>query len=148
MLIFLLKKRKDIPVKSSIYISILFIFCCALTHIMEIVNVWIPYYMHTGLVKSFTAIVSIVATVVLYRNLKKIIELPSFEELGDKLFHDMSGVMEQLPIGIILADARQGSISYSNHYVSQLFGYSNKELIGQKIELLLPNALREKHVAL
>jgi len=48
-------------------------------------------------------------------------------------------------LGIIIADA-EGIIHQVNPYTNRLFGYAPGELIGQKIEVLIPKSLREKHV--
>ena len=48
-------------------------------------------------------------------------------------------------IGIIISDA-SGLIQQINPYTSRLFGYEDQELVGQKIEILIPRNLREKHV--
>jgi PAS domain S-box-containing protein len=46
--------------------------------------------------------------------------------------------------GLIIAD-RGGFIVEVNRQVERLFGYSQEELVGQPIEVLLPTALRERH---
>ncbi len=47
--------------------------------------------------------------------------------------------------GIILAN-RKGEIILVNPYGEKMFGYSKEELVGQKIEILIPKELKEKHV--
>lgn len=46
--------------------------------------------------------------------------------------------------GIILTN-RSGEMVLVNPFAEKLFGYSKEELIGQKIEILLPQDLKEKH---
>lgn len=46
--------------------------------------------------------------------------------------------------GLIVVD-RRGFILEVNHQVQLLFGYSSEELSGQRIEMLVPTALRERH---
>ncbi len=48
-------------------------------------------------------------------------------------------------LGILISNA-EGIIQHINPYTNRLFGYQGKELIGKKIEVLIPKELREKHV--
>jgi PAS domain S-box-containing protein len=48
-------------------------------------------------------------------------------------------------LGIIISNA-QGVIEKSNPYVAKIFGYDDDELNGQKIEILIPPHLKEKHI--
>jgi two-component system sensor kinase FixL len=52
--------------------------------------------------------------------------------------------VEASPSGIILAD-REGRIVLVNAQTEKVFGYARKELIGQMIEVLLPERLRGAH---
>lgn len=47
--------------------------------------------------------------------------------------------------GIILAN-KDGVIRFANPRAEAIFKYDNEELIGQKVELLLPDALKHQHV--
>ncbi len=55
--------------------------------------------------------------------------------------------IEAAPTGMILTDQR-GGIVLVNAQVDKLFGYDRSELMGQSIELLMPERFREKHVNL
>ncbi|MBF0468725.1 MAG: response regulator, partial [Desulfamplus sp.] len=57
----------------------------------------------------------------------------------------MAVIMENASQGIITIDIN-GIIQTANHEVERLFGYSQGELAGKKIEILLPERFREKHV--
>jgi protein-histidine pros-kinase len=54
-------------------------------------------------------------------------------------------LVEAAPDAIVIADPA-GRISIVNHQASALFGYPAGELIGQPVELLIPERLRERHV--
>jgi len=45
---------------------------------------------------------------------------------------------------IVVADS-DGDITYVSAQATRLFGYDDGELVGQKIEVLLPDALRKEH---
>lgn len=48
-------------------------------------------------------------------------------------------------LGIIISDDR-GVIEQVNPYTNRLFGYEEGELVGKKIEVLIPRPLRDRHV--
>jgi len=53
-------------------------------------------------------------------------------------------VFNSAPDGLIVAN-ENGEILLINNQVEKLFGYSKSELIGQKIELIIPKRFHEKH---
>lgn len=48
-------------------------------------------------------------------------------------------------IGIVMVNS-ESKILLVNHFAETIFGYENNELIGQKIEVLLPESIRTAHV--
>ena len=52
--------------------------------------------------------------------------------------------VEAAPVGIVTVDAR-GAIAFANRMAERLFGYARDELVGQPVELLLPERLRADH---
>lgn len=54
-------------------------------------------------------------------------------------------LFEYASIGIIVV-SKQGTIQIINPSAEQLFGYSNAELMGQPMEVLIPEHLKSKHV--
>ncbi len=53
-------------------------------------------------------------------------------------------VIEASPSGMIMVDSA-GKIALINSQLERLFGYDRTELLGQSIEILGPEAVREKH---
>jgi PAS domain S-box-containing protein len=53
-------------------------------------------------------------------------------------------IFQHSSLGIIVSNA-QGVIEQVNPHANKLFGYSNDELIGQKIEVLIPRKLKHQH---
>lgn len=71
----------------------------------------------------------------------------AFDEMAasiERHFQQAMGIMEVAPEAIILAD-EAGRIVMANVQTQKLFGYSDGELIGQSIEILLPERLRFQH---
>jgi PAS domain S-box-containing protein len=59
----------------------------------------------------------------------------------------LRAVVESSPSGMVMID-RGGTIVLVNRETERLFGYARGELLGQPIELLVPQPMRERHPAL
>src|SRR3712207_1479798 len=55
-------------------------------------------------------------------------------------------LIESAPDGILMTDA-QGRIVFVNREIEHLFGYDRDELLGQSVEVLVPERLRDRHIA-
>jgi diguanylate cyclase (GGDEF)-like protein len=76
-LVVLMSKRRDLPFHWVVGMFGAFIICCGTTHVLEIVNVWIPVYWIAGAVKAATAVVSIATGLLLIPALPRLIRLPN-----------------------------------------------------------------------
>ena len=56
----------------------------------------------------------------------------------------LRGLLDALPDGLVIADA-DGGIVYANRRFAELSGYDVAELRGQRIEMLVPERMRELH---
>ena len=68
----------------------------------------------------------------------------AYLEQAEKKFR---GLLESAPDAIVIVD-RKGIIRLMNTQAEQLFGYGRNELLGQNIELLIPEAHRASHPAM
>jgi len=59
----------------------------------------------------------------------------------------LKNVLEYFPLGVLLTDG-SGKIKQANTELETQFGYTREELIGQPIELLLPETFQDAHPAL
>lgn len=80
-LIYLVRKRRDLPFHSIFWMFGLFIVGCGTTHLMEVWTVWHASYLLAGAVKAFTAAVSVVTALMLIPLIPKAITLPSLTSL-------------------------------------------------------------------
>lgn len=55
-------------------------------------------------------------------------------------------VLESAPDAMVVIDA-SGTILFVNHQVTALFGYDTQEVVGQAVEMLLPERFRTRHTA-
>ena len=64
--------------------------------------------------------------------------------MGDRNTYILDALVNHASIGIIIVNG-QGEIILANPYVQQLFGYTEDDLPGNKIEMLIPNRFRQSH---
>src|SRR5512138_2351674 len=55
-------------------------------------------------------------------------------------------VVESAPNGLLMTDEK-GTIVLANSQIEKLFGYAKKELLGQSLEILVPERFRSRHQA-
>ncbi len=60
-------------------------------------------------------------------------------------FLDRWRLLESVPDAMVIVD-RTGQVAYLNSHAARMFGYSPHELIGQPVEILVPDAARSAHV--
>ena len=77
----IMRKRKDLPFNWMFVCFGVFIVACGLTHVMEIITIWKPYYPISAIVKAVTAAASVPTAIILYRIAPKIVRLPSVNHL-------------------------------------------------------------------
>lgn len=52
--------------------------------------------------------------------------------------------LQGAPLAILAIDER-GQIAFANQHAGQLFGFSENDLVGQPVEVLMPQAYRARH---
>jgi two-component system, sensor histidine kinase len=56
----------------------------------------------------------------------------------------LPGVLAAAPDAIVVVDA-EGRVRYANNQLTVLFGYDTDDVVGQQVEMLLPERLRQRH---
>ena len=106
-LVYFMQKRKDLPFSWIFALFGAFIVACALTHFMNVVTLWSQAYLLAGIVKGFTAIVSVGTALALFPIMPKAIALPSPAKIEatkremERQIKLVAGYLEQLANGDI-----------------------------------------------
>lgn len=118
-LIYLTRKRNDLPSKWIFYLFAAFIFLCGVTHINQIITVWHGVYRYTGVFKLFTAMISLITCFVLIRLMPRFLNLPKIDDVFKTIELELFRVFNRIPIGLI---------SFSKHDVKFVNDYLKKVL--------------------
>ena len=79
-----LRRRLDLVAEHRLIALLfsIFILSCGLTHVMGVVVLWRPLYLLDGLIKAFTALVSIITALALWPMLPRLLAIPSPAQLA------------------------------------------------------------------
>ncbi|MDF5731430.1 MAG: ATP-binding protein [Rhizonema sp. PD38] len=80
-LFYFVRKRNDLPFDWIFLLFSAFIVACGSTHIIEIWTLWYPTYWVSGLVKAFTAVISLSTAVLLVFSVPQLLAIPSSSQL-------------------------------------------------------------------
>jgi two-component sensor histidine kinase len=80
-LVYLARKRRDIPFNGMFFSFGLFIVACGATHAMEVWTLWTPLYWLSGAIKAVTAVASLTTAFFLVRLLPKALAIPRSSDL-------------------------------------------------------------------
>jgi PAS domain S-box-containing protein len=74
-------KRPNVELKSMALMFAAFILWCGLTHIINLVTLWVPVYEFQGWVKAITAVISVTTAVSIFPLIPRALAIPSPNEL-------------------------------------------------------------------
>jgi signal transduction histidine kinase len=83
VLLYIARRRKDLPFDWLVMCFGAFIVACGLTHVMDVWNIWHTSYYVEGVIKVLTAALSVPTALLLWRSLPDILSLPSQRQLRD-----------------------------------------------------------------
>jgi signal transduction histidine kinase len=85
MLIYFVSRRRDMPFNWIFRMFGMFIFACGTTHLMEVITLWEPMYRLSGVIKAWTAVISVATAIALIPLLPRALALPSLAHTNARL---------------------------------------------------------------
>ncbi|MEZ5008170.1 MAG: HAMP domain-containing sensor histidine kinase [Chitinophagales bacterium] len=95
LLVFYVKKKKEIPFKGVAILFILFILFCGITHLMDAIIFWYPAYRLNGILLMFTAIISWITVGALIKVIPIAFSLKTTEELEIEIVERTEEITQQ-----------------------------------------------------
>lgn len=127
-----------------------FILACGATHFFDAVTFWFPVYRINALVRAITGVISWITVFYLIKLLPQAFSLRSSRELEEeveqrkKAEDKFRNFLERVPDSIIVVN-EAGSIHLVNAQTVKMFGYTREEMLGSRIELLMPQRYEKMH---
>ena len=91
-ILYFMARRRDLAFRSIFALTGTFILACGTTHVMDVVTLWYPVYWLDGIIRAFTALVSIGTAAAIWLIMPKALALPSMaqlEEANRRLQHEI-----------------------------------------------------------
>ena len=131
-LIQFVRRRRDLPFNWMFVCFGVFIIACGLTHIMEIITLWKPYYWVSGIVKAVTAIASVPTAVLLIRLIPAAMKIPGpavLRAANEALIEQtkiLNLIVTNMGDGLLVVD-RDGVCLLSNPATRRMLGLAEDE---------------------
>lgn len=132
------KGREKIPFHWMFVAFGIFIIACGFTHLMEVITIWKPLYWLAGYVKAITAMALVVTAIALPIFVPKIISDAADAASSTKSEERFQTLLDSAPDAMVIVNT-DGAIVLVNSQTEKVFGFSRQELLGQKIEMLIPD---------
>src|SRR5438477_11129245 len=131
-LVHFVRKRRDLPFNWMFLCFGIFIVACGMTHVMEIITLWKPYYWISGIVKAITALASVPTAILLIRLVPSAVNIPSpavLRAANEALIEQtklLNLIVTNMGDGLLVVD-RGGTTLLSNPAWRRMLGLKDDE---------------------
>jgi diguanylate cyclase (GGDEF)-like protein/PAS domain S-box-containing protein len=139
----LILRRRDLPFPRLFRLFSVFIFSCGAVHLVEAMIFWSPLYPLSGVLKGVTAVVSVATVLALVPAMRSALALPGFQKVTARLAAIVSASRDA-----IISKNIDGTIESWNDGAAAIYGYSEAEIVGKNVCLIVPEDLRDDLEAL
>ena len=85
MLVYFIRRRKDMPYPWLVRMFGVFILACGTTHLLSAITIWIPLYWLEGILKGFTALISVATAISMLWVIPRVLALPTVAQLQTEI---------------------------------------------------------------
>jgi diguanylate cyclase (GGDEF)-like protein/PAS domain S-box-containing protein len=144
-LLYFAQKRQDLRYRSTFTVFGVFIGLCSASHLFNIWMMWHPDYWLNCLMKCAGAFAAIVPALLIWQLIPKLLQLPSHVALleSEARYH---ALVQSANDAIIIINS-SGTIVSWNRGAEISFGYTEAEINGHPVSLLMPHKYRKLHSA-
>jgi C4-dicarboxylate-specific signal transduction histidine kinase len=133
LLIYFVRRRRDVPFHWMFLMFGLFIFGCGTTHLMEVWTLWHGTYRLAGVIKALTALASLATAALLVTLIPRALALPSPEQLRAANLRLEKEIGERIRMEKALQKARAELVSKVQQRTAEIAG-TNLALRAQMAE--------------
>lgn len=157
-LIYILRKRADIPFNGIFLLFAAFIVFCGTGHLVDIWTLWHPHYWISGYIRAITAVVSFVTAIALTYLIPQILALPTPSqlqaEIQDKKQKEqfLRSIYEGVTEAIFVIDTtKRGEFIFEsiNPVTEKVMGITSEQIEGKTPDQFLSNdfalSVRERY---
>jgi PAS domain S-box-containing protein len=130
------RRRRDLPFNWMFVCFGVFIIACGMTHVMEIITLWKPYYWIAGIVKAITALASVPTAILLVRLIPSALHVPGpavLRAANEALIEQtkiLNLIVTNMGDGLLVVD-RDGNSLLSNPATRRMLGLTDDEELPQ-----------------
>ncbi|MGF2037141.1 MAG: sensor histidine kinase [Nostoc sp. CmiVER01] len=107
MLVYFVRKRRDVPFGWMFLMFGIFIVACGTTHLMDVWTLWYPTYWLSGLIKAITAFISVLTAIELLPLIPQALALPSPVQLEATNYQLAREITERIRTEEVLKESEQ-----------------------------------------
>ncbi|MGE5448762.1 MAG: PAS domain S-box protein [Bacteroidales bacterium] len=151
LLIRFIRKNPTSPLPLVFWTFVAFIIFCGLTYFIDILVFWWPGYRLSALLRFVTAVISWITIIKFYKYIPTALTLRSAQEVEEEMLQHkrtearFMGLLESAPDAMVITNI-EGKITMVNAQTETIFGYNRAEILGQEVEILIPQRFHHRHV--